>query len=147
MQIIPRIGFKDVLFGMSREQVRSIVGVPEEISTYEEGTDDASEVWYCWTDGVSYHFDADCDWRLTTIEVSSPDALFKDCAVMGISQLELVDLLEGRDVHWPDNEEEPVSVTEWCMNFWFEGGILTSIQWSVPFDDNDREIWPRSAEL
>lgn len=142
VQIIPRVGLNDVQFGMSREQVRSIVGEPEELATYEEGTDDASEAWYFWADGISYHFDADSDWRLTTIEVSSPEALLEDRAVIGIPQSELVDLLHGRNAYWPDSEEEPVSVAEWDMNFWIQEGVLTDIQWGVPIGNDDREIWP-----
>jgi hypothetical protein len=142
VHIIPKVGFKNIHFGMSREQVRSLVGEPEDLESYEEGSDDASEVWYFWSDGVSYHFDADSDWRLTTIEVSSPEALLENRAVMGISHLELKNLLHGKDAHWPESEEEPVSVTEWGMNFWIEEGVLTSVQWGVPIGDDDCEIWP-----
>ena len=45
-------------------------------------------------------------------------------------------------VDWSGDEFEPIRVKEWEMDIYFEDGLLSHVQWSVPIGDDDIERFP-----
>jgi hypothetical protein len=141
MRILPNIGLDDVRFGMTRNQVQDLLGVPEQQSIDGDG-EDASEAWYYWSQGISMHFHADLGWRLGTIEINCPEAMLCGQRPVGMQRRELRTLLAGLTVDWSGDEFEPIRVKEWEMDIYFEDGLLSHVQWSVPIGDDDIERFP-----
>lgn len=146
MHIHPHRGLDDTLFGMSQEQVRLIHGSPEESKTQAEDEDETL-AWYFWSEGFSLHFDSDADWRLTTIEVASPEAHLGLQPLIGIGLPELLAYLrtESRPFEEVDLEEDGyqlIEVPSWDLNFWLEDGLVAYVQWGVPVDEGGQAIWP-----
>jgi hypothetical protein len=130
-----------VRFGMTRDEVRELLGKPEERDRSPVGSDE-SEAWYFRSRGLSLHFDSDVDWRLTTIEVGLPEAELDGQKLVGMTVEQLRAAHPGRLLAWNGDEFEPMTIDAWSMNLWIEDGVLGDIQWSVPFGADDRECWP-----
>ena len=49
---------------------------------------------------------------------------------------------EEESIHETGLIQRWIEVGDQDVQFWFENGVLTSIDWFVAFDANDRPIWP-----
>ena len=121
-----------------------MLGKPEESETYLDG-EDATEAWYYWSRGFTVHFDADAEWRLSTIEVDHADAVLAGQRLVGMNLEQVRAALPQHALEWDGDEMEPIDVDAWSMFLWIENGVLTQIQWWVPIGDDDRELWPEAA--
>jgi len=147
------IGLGVLKFGMTREQVKLILGEPEEKDPfyYEEDGNSESESWYYDDLDLALEFDAEEKWRLITIEVNSRDYTFHKLPLIGLSKEELKVLLTNQDVtDWKDEElfieeaptRELISSDLLGINFWFEEGVISEIQWGPHFIDEETIKWP-----
>ena len=146
MQIKPKIGLDNILLGMTREQVRALVGDAEQVSLDDDVECDESVAWYYWSRGISFHFDAEDEWRLGYIEVSAPSALLNGKPVIGLSIEEFFTMLRSEGVLWTEGEHGLVFVDEWDLDFWIEEGRVASVQWAAYIDDDDNEVWPPQGD-
>ena len=146
-------GLGTITFGMTRDQVRAILGEPDDIDEYSDSDleDDSSESWHYDELEISLSFDEDADWKLVTIAVSSPDYTFHNKNLIGLQADELMTELKAFDLGDYDtddwsSEEIPdhklISFPESQMNFWLEDGELTEIQWGPLFLDEETIQWP-----
>lgn len=153
--IKPLTGLGMLRFGMTRDEVRSLLGEPEDIDEYSfSGTpDDLSESWHYDNMDLSMSFDAEDDWRLITLAVSSDDYQLEDFALVGKTKKELAQILAyiGYTDVKEENEStldipghELVSEHTYFINFWLEDGVVKEIQWSPRFNDDDEVEWPEN---
>lgn len=146
-------GLGEIKFGMSREQVRTILGEPDDVDQYSDSDleDDSSESWHYDEMEISLSFDEDAEWKLVTIAVSSPEYLFNGKKLIGLNQQALIKELsaqklgESETEDW-SSEEIPnhklVSYPEFQVNFWLENDELAEIQWGPIITDEDTVQWP-----
>lgn len=152
-QIKPLVGLGQLQFGMSREEVRQLLGEPEDVDEYSfsGAEDDRSESWHYDELDLSMSFDAEDDWRLITLAVSSDAYTLEGKALVGLNREELVSTLNDIGIH--DLEEENENTLEMpghelvsdhakFLNFWIEDGTVKEIQWSPLFNDDDEAEWP-----
>jgi hypothetical protein len=143
-------GFGSILFGMSRDEVKKITGDPDEIENYQHGdvNGEKAEAWHFDDPEISLAFEEFNDWKLTSIAVSSPDFLFEGKSIMGLGKEEILQTLKKLDLGKIEQEdcssdESPdlflVSIEDAGLNLWFDENVLTEIQWSVIWDDEDDE--------
>ncbi len=129
------------------------MGEPDEIDEYSfsGAEDDRSESWHYDEIDLSMSFDAEDDWRLITIAVSSDDYLLADKGLVGLSREDLLVVL--KEVGLDDIKEENESTLDMpghqliaehskFINFWLEDGLVKEIQWSPLFDEDDEVKWP-----
>ncbi len=147
-------GLDNMHFGMLREEIKGILGEPDEIEKIvnEDLDEDNSEVWHYDELEISAAFDELEDWRLTSFAVSSPDYTFEGVDLIGLSQQEVldqIDLMGLGDVTIDEvSEGEEVNqqiafVQEASLNLWFDNGKLSEIQWGPFWDEEEDEvIWP-----
>ncbi|MGQ1783569.1 MULTISPECIES: outer membrane protein assembly factor BamE domain-containing protein [unclassified Saccharicrinis] len=147
-------GFDEIRFGMTRQQVKEILGEPDEIDAYSssEEADDNTEAYHYDELELSVSFDEMDDWRLGSIAVSSPDAVLEGLKLVGITdddllaKLSAIDLgdYDREDVSSPESpDHEVVTFYEASINFWIENGAVTEIQFGPLWDDdNEAYIWP-----
>lgn len=149
-------GVMDLIFGMTRDEVKTILGEPDEIETYDEEDDDSglSEAWHYDEYELSATFDEVDDWRLTSLAVSSPDYLFEGVNLIGLSSEEVIQQIEIMNIGEVSLEEisndditdqQVATIVEVSLNLWLEDGLLTEIQWGPFWDEEEEEyIWPEN---
>lgn len=153
-QIKPLVGLGQLRFGMTRDEVRSILGDPEDIDEYsftgEDG--DRSESWHYDEIDLSMSFDAEDDWRMITLAVSSPEYELERNSMVGEDQEHIRNKLIHMGFQELREENEStlnmpghhlLAAHHEFMNFWFEEGKLKEIQWSPRFNDDDEVEWPK----
>lgn len=150
------IGLSNIRFGMSKTELTSIAGEPDERDLYqaidEEEDDDnyMSESWHYDEDEFSVAFDEEDGWKVTTISTSNPNAILLGKKLIGKSINEVADFLVDKklgegEIEEQDEENSKLSVLsfiESSLNLWFTNGRLSEIQWGVLWKDEDTPAWP-----
>lgn len=148
------IGLGDIKFGFSKDELKTLIGEPSEIDTYNaSGEEDGylTESWHYDEDEFSVSFDEEDNWKLTTIAVSAPTFELNSKKIIGLSINEVLQMLE--DENLGENELEDlsddninhklVSFINSSLNLWFENDQLSEIQWGVLWEDEDTPSWPK----
>ena len=152
-EIKPGIGLGQIKFGMSREEVKSLLGKPNEIieEAYDEERKDRYDSWEYHELYVDFTFDQENDWRLSGISVYSDEYLLFNEPLIGLDKVELMDqftALQINDIEFEDmsSEEAPdhhlFSSDKTQINFWVDLNILIEIQWSPFYLDDETIKWP-----
>lgn len=147
-------GLGIIKFGMNRNEIRDLLGEPDEIEafSYTESDSDLTESWHYDEMEVSLGFDEVDDWRLVTLSITSGFYEFHGQKIIGKSKDEILALLNSMQIKdlnvegfsTPENTtHEVVASDSLSMNFWFDEGVLAEIQWS-PFINEDETVkWPK----
>ncbi len=146
----PRVGLNDIKLGMLRNDVKSILGEPEEVAPSAQGEDE-SIAWYYWEEGLCFNFDSEYDFRLTTIEVANSNTYLSGVNVIGLSVEEARTSLRSAGIDNLHFSDESSDNCNWGLlahenehlNLWFEDGVLESIQIGVYINGEDQECWPQ----
>lgn len=147
-EIKPGRGLGAIKFGMKREEVLELIGEPDhkEITRYSDESESECDSWEYHALRLDLSFEADEDWRLTILSVSSEDYTLDGTSMIG---LELDDVLEELDVQKIEDYEiedaeegQLLSVDHLSLNFWLTDDVLQEIQWSVLYNDDDTVQWP-----
>lgn len=151
-QILPKTGLSQLSFGTSRGEIRERLGEPDEIDRQTDSDDFTSESWHYDEWGVSLVVEEVEDWRLTTIAVSEDVFSLGEIQVIGktkeaaLNSLKTLNLGPFEEENWTeeDDDESMVLLTfpEVWLNCWLSDGVVTEIQWGVPYNDEDEAIWP-----
>lgn len=139
-------GLGDLRFGMTMDEVKSILGDPDEIEKYSDAEDDdnQTETWHYDEHELSLSFDEMTGWILVTIAISSVDYTFEGLKLIGssyetvlqkIKKLELGDYV-AEDVNDSDGTKQKlVSFDDVALSFWFEEDLLSEIIWAPVWED------------
>lgn len=124
-------------FGQSEDDVKLILGQPDETDTmeHEDGTTSLHFMYYDL--GLYLSFDSEDDFRLSDIEVDGDEFVLEGKIKVGSTTDELLMYLKKKG--YPDLEVEDVSTTEdpnmqliavdeLGINFWLEDDEISSIQ-------------------
>lgn len=131
-------GLEDITFGMSRSDIRKILGDPEDIEQYEyvEGSSEIAESWHYDDEEISLtFFEENADWQLETIAVSSANYVFMGVKLIGATKAELVKHLDQKNIGYEVEEfpEEPgqvlVNLQEENVLIWLDNDEVHEIQW------------------
>lgn len=156
-KIIPQVGFDKVKFGLTVDEVKKILGEPDEISDNQyEGDDpgDTSRILYYDELGVSMTFESIFDFRLMELSFESEEfdlggklriGMTKDDALKAAEALDFGETTdEDLDDELEDGENlEAVSYDDRNVTLWFEDGILTTIQIGPGWIDDNTVDWPK----
>lgn len=151
-------GLGSIKFGITMEELKKIIGEPDEADTFSHSDEeeDLTEAWHYDMLELSASFEQQEDWRLVTLSVSSPKYLFNGKSLIGKRREELIDILEEMGLTELEHEdwssaENPdhklIASEEANMNFWLDGGILTEIQWTPLYSEEEEcLIFPETEE-
>jgi hypothetical protein len=154
MNIVPGIGIGPIKYGISEEELISIMGNPDRIDEeeYLEGNGDWHRVLWYSPRNIHFTFDKEDDYRLGTITVMGSGYPLLGKEIFGLP-LDLVKKFVAKATReiakledWTWNEEEAHE----CLQhdglgilLWFDSGNLSEIQCSYLFEqDNETVIWP-----
>ncbi len=147
-------GLGTLKFGATRDDVKALLGKPDETERYnlseEEG--DESEDWHYDARGISLSFEEVYDWRLASIAVSGDGFTLNNKALVGMETEAVLDTVEAMGFDQPEEDEviaeEDSSqalyhVDEQSLSLYFENDTLTEIQWGPLLDEDSEEPqWP-----
>jgi hypothetical protein len=154
-EIIPGVGLGTLKFGMTRDEVKKLVGKPDEIENlpgFEEEVNDELESWHYDEHEFSLVFDADYDWKLVSIAVSDPYFTFHGKNIIGMDKQETLDLLSNLGIEISNEEDlsdeenpdlELIESEDAGLMVWFANDEVIEIQ-ILPDVEEDGEtlIWP-----
>ena len=143
-------GLGNLKFGMTRAEVKLILGEPSYIDKYShsDSANDLTESWQYDELEISISFDEEEAWKLTMISVNSGFYEFKGKSLIGKSEKDVLAHLNIEDTYLEDVSERDgenhkvIEIDEKSINFWFIDGVLDEIQWSPLFIDDDTIKWP-----
>lgn len=145
VDVIPGIGLDDIRFGWTRQQVEDRAGPPEKITDGDYGPEGggAYALWYYFSRGITFSFNAEDGWRLGSVEVDADSTRLNGLRVMGLRREELLALLAAEEAPFAEEQDQGlVAVDDWGLNFWLEQDRVTGVQWNTLLDDDDEIIWP-----
>ena len=147
------IGVGELKFGISKDNVKKILGEPEnrEKYSYSNSEKDLTETWYYKGLGLNISFDEEDNWRLCLITIESETYILQNQIFIGKDKKEILSKLKKLEII--DIEYEDMSTIEspthelyssdsLGINFWFDYNKLTEIQISPLFIDNETIKWP-----
>ncbi len=152
-EIKPGIGLGELKFGISRDQVKSLLGEPDDIDAYSytDSDTDLTEDWYYDELFLSIGFDEEDDWRLVTIALNSNSYEFDNKKLVGLKREELLDVLKELkvdDIEFEDwsgdgnPDHKLISSEEKALNIWLDEGIVTEIQIGPLYNNDETINWP-----
>lgn len=128
-------GLTDLPFGASQEDIKAVLGEPEETDKIDLG-DETSIAWHYWEIGLSLNFDESKDFTLSTIDVADPEVTLFDTRVIGMSKDEARAFLADKPVGEVEEEgEDGLAYETSGMNLWFVGGDLHEVQFGIIEED------------
>jgi hypothetical protein len=136
-------GIGCLTFGSAPSSVKNLLGNPSE----EEIDPEGDIRWFFNEFCLNVYFGKKYDYRLHLIETSHPEAVIWGKTVMGLSKEEVLVLFESHGYKSPEVDADDDS---YCISFydecgctlWCEPNVVTSVQLSVLFDNDDNIVWP-----
>lgn len=147
--IKPLVGFGDLKFGASKNEIKAVFGEPQEVETIE-GDEDFSEVevWSYWDQGHTVYFENEFENRCTNFETDHEDATLFGKKIFALTEKQIVELMNenGFTDMEAENEDEweerRVSFYDAQVDFVFDDKTLVQVSWAVGFDDQENVKWP-----
>ncbi|MEQ8474959.1 hypothetical protein [Fulvivirga sp.] len=151
-EIKPGFGLGNIKFGMTKDQVRMLLGAPDENETFSYTGDglNMTESWDYYDFDISLNFDEDDHWKLVMISANSDFYTLDGASLIGQTVEQISAYLDKQKAEYeledcssidsPDHKL--IEVDSLSINFWFNGGVLDEIQWSPQFLDDDTIKWP-----
>ena len=153
IEIKPGQGLGVLKFGMSRSEVKLLLGEPSFIDEYShsDSTNDLTESWEYDDLALSISFDEEENWKLTMISVTADFYQLEGKSLIGLKEENIIAALTSlkfEDAALEDCSEiegenhKVIEIEEKSINFWFIDSVLDEIQWSPLFIDDDTIQWP-----
>lgn len=129
--------FGGVPFGAGPEAIEKAFGLPEEAEVLEAPDDSKSLVWHYWSRGFSLFFDQESGGRFCCVEADrSVDLKIFGVDIFSLNENDVKKLLNNQGYRDIDEEnhdwgEKRVSFDDAMVDFYFEKGMLVSINFGV----------------
>jgi hypothetical protein len=153
--IIPGVGIGTLKFGLTKDEVESLVGPPDDIDfvpDMEGDVNESLESWHYDSHEFSVVFDADFDWRVVSIAVSDPFFTLFGHHIIGMDKEKVkkvlqeanVEISEEEDISDEDNPDMQLIESEDAgLMIWFDEGEAIEIQLLPELDEDGEDIvWP-----
>ena len=153
--IVTSVGLGGIKFGMTRDEVKVVIGPPDDIENlpgFEEEVNDQLESWHYDEYEFSLVFDAIYDWKLVSIAVSDPYFTLFGEHIIDMDKQDALDILEKNNIvitHVEDvsDDENPdlilMESEDAGLMIWFQDDIAIEIQFLPEVeDDGETLIWP-----
>jgi len=149
-EIILGTGMGPLRFGATMDEVRTLVGEPEEIEESEEEDEFEHQAWNYHEDDylLSLYFDREDDFRLSCIETDNPNMRLFGEAIYGKSVDEVRELMRrnGQTAAELETMEEGavrLSYEKAMIDLYFEEGELQFVNFGVFINDDLEVQWPK----
>lgn len=148
-------GIGDLRFGMTKDEVKNLMGNPSEIENIPGIDDEINDdlvSWHYDDNEISLVFDKMYDWRLVSISASDPSFLLHGKSIVGMPLEEFEDFFENLGIEITNSEdlsdeENPdfylLESEDVGLLVWFDEGAAVEFQ-ILPdvAEDGESIIWP-----
>lgn len=136
MDIVPKKGFGQILFGETSEKVIEILGQAEDVENIEDGDEFHTVILYYWEKGVTLFFEGFEKSVVSCFETENPESTLYGKKVFTLSKKEILALMSehGFEVAEEETEisgENRVSYDDAMIDFFFMDGDLVAVNWGV----------------
>ena len=145
LEIKPREGFGGLKFRATKNEVIEYLGEPNEEEVFENEEKTGSMlICHFWDKATSAFFENPKNPVLNTLETDNPDATLFGKAVFAMKEAEIKALMEENGYTELDEEmmedeefenEKRVSYDDALMDFFFEGDVLTAVNWGIESEE------------
>jgi len=149
LEIKPLEGFGELEFGSTPDEAIRYLGEPTEEEFIEEDDDfDESMIQYFDDHGISIFYEEVDGLFLSNVETENPETILFGAKVFELTIDEVINFMkengysdyEIEEIDLEDNEEEKgqwLIFDDALIDFLFEEGKLSNINWGAPLDDDD----------
>lgn len=148
-EIKPMIGFGELKFGATQDDVEKVIGAPEDTETIDvEGEIHEVVVWSYWEKGHAVYFEKELNGVCTNFETDNENALLFGEQVFKLNQDAIISLMKknGFDEYETEDDEDLderiIFFNDAHMQFVFENDALALVSWAVAMDDDEKILWP-----
>jgi hypothetical protein len=141
-------GLGDVPFGLTRVEVRRLLGEPSRI--LDDSQDPGSELWLYDGHSIALGFEREWSYRLAAFEISTQAAVLEGHRLIGL-HMEAAALALKEVFAFPieavlSDEEttEQLRLPDLALSIWIEAEFVESISWSVLVGSRGEVLWPDS---
>jgi hypothetical protein len=154
-EIVLGRGIGTLLFGMTKEEIFEIIGMPDEIN---EQSDIEGYTWERYEYSFlkcSFSFDPDDEDRLVEMSIENETFHLLHKIRIGVKKEDLLKVGEElkfgkyviNDVRTEeDTTHELISYSQVGLNLWLDDGKISAIQIFPLFNDEDFPIWPENFD-
>ncbi len=138
MNISPKIGVDNLKLGMSRDEIKNLLGLPVHKENLAE-----EDIWE-YEFGLEFSFQKEDDYRLSAITVIAESALLDSKPIVGISELELETSFPSFQLEEDFNQDgksyyaDDLQLMAWV----FEGEVFNIVIFPEYDEDSELPIWP-----
>jgi len=137
LEIVPKLGFGQLKFGNTIEEVLAFVGEAEEVEDIQE-EDFNTVIMNYWKEGFSVFIEGTGAERsiVSCFETDNGNATLFGVKVFGMKESEIIDLMKANgyneiDTEAEDNGEYRLSFEDGLIDFFFEDKELIAVNWGV----------------
>lgn len=136
----PGAGLGDLEFGMTGEEVKKILGSPQETDRDED--EFITELWLYPEHGITVFLDMENGPVLISIETTHPGTVLFGEKVFGFNEEQLTALMQKNNAGEQDAEDEAwgerrISYDDLMTDFYFAGGKLASVNIGLLADEDE----------
>ncbi|WP_240935463.1 hypothetical protein [Hymenobacter sp. HDW8] len=140
-------GMGPLKFGASMDEVRALMGEPEEIEESEDDDEFEHQAWNYLEEGYSLYFDREDDYRLSCIETDHPGLRLFGEPIQGKSQAAIEELMSRHGYTNPETErmetgEVRLSYEKEMIDLYFDEDELQFVNFGVFISDDLEVQWP-----
>ncbi|MBF0119075.1 MAG: hypothetical protein HQK79_09575 [Desulfobacterales bacterium] len=151
LNIIPCIGVGEIIFGMTLDQVKTKLGIPDkEINPDEEG-----DIIYIYNTIGAFYFAIKEKFKLTSMELDvSPELMVFDTKIFNKYKNEILEIFNEREVEIDEMKDEEIvfETSIYFPNLFLtiflnENDVSESISLGVMYNKNDEILWPQTKRV
>ncbi|QNF32672.1 hypothetical protein HUW51_07990 [Adhaeribacter swui] len=144
-------GISNIYFGFTMDQVKDIMGEPEEIEESDDDDEFEHKAFNYWEKGYSFFFDREDDYRLSCIQTENDEAQLFSTNVIQKSTKELKELLQKNNLVDYETEKLETGEIRWSfeqemLDLYFEEDKLIAINFGVFINDDLEVQWPSEGQ-
>lgn len=144
-------GIGNIRFGFTMDQVRDIMGEPEEVEESDEDDEFEHKAWNYWEKGYSFFFDREDDYRLSCIQTENPEVILFgqkvfDMPAEQVKALMLQNGLTDYETEKLETGETRLSYEREMIDLYLEDNRLLAINFGVFINDDLEVQWPDKNE-
>jgi hypothetical protein len=149
-EIILGTGMGPLRFGATMDEVRTLVGEPEEIEESDDDDEFEHQAWNYHEDDylLSLYFDREDDFRLSCIETDNPNMRLFGEAVHGLPVDQVRALMQRNgqaeaEIETMEEGAVRLSYEKAMIDLYFEDGGLQFVNFGVFINDDLEVQWPK----
>ncbi len=136
LDIAPKKGFGEILFGDTSEKVITLLGQPEDVENIEDVDGFNTVVLYYYEQGITIFFEGREKSVVACIEIENPDAVMFGKTIFDMTEQDIISLMKDKGYEVAEMElettgERRVSYDDAMIDFFFLEGDLVVVNWGV----------------